>query len=169
MQHRADEISKKLISVLKKDSESINYFQNEIERIEKLNVSWKQNIIRVGIIGITSSGKSTLLNAILGEDLLPGKVAPTSGVIVGSMKGDEFKVNIKYNDGKTENIFNKKQTRKKLLTLADEKNNPNNKYNVNQIEIKSPKFIPPYNNLKILDSPGLNACNLETYVFNVTF
>jgi GTPase Era involved in 16S rRNA processing len=163
MQQNATEISNKLLNILGKKTVTKDFFQNEIELIEKRIETWNRNIIRIGIIGITSSGKSTLVNAILGEDILPDSVAPTSGVIVGCMKDDKFHVKINYLNGKIENIKEYKEAKNKLSILADEKNNPNNKLAVNQIEIHSPKFIPNFDDLKILDSPGLNACNLETH------
>lgn len=45
---------------------------------------------------------------------------------------------------------------------ADEGENPDNKLNVSQIDISSPKFLLG-DNIHIIDSPGLDACDLEIH------
>ncbi|HNZ66624.1 MAG TPA: dynamin family protein, partial [Planctomycetota bacterium] len=43
---------------------------------------WGKTAIRIGLVGITSAGKSTFINAMAGEDILPRGAQPTSGVLV---------------------------------------------------------------------------------------
>jgi predicted GTPase len=157
------ELSTNVIEILSKNINSKEYFKHEINWIENRIESWNLNIIRIGLLGITSSGKSTLVNALIGYNLLPCRVNPTTGIIIDCMKGDKFYVKIIYNTDKIEIIENYIDAKNKLSIMADEVKNPNNIQNISQIEIKSPNFIPNVNDIKILDSPGLNAFNLETH------
>ena len=44
-----------------------------IKILEERLIAAKHNLYRLGVIGITSCGKSTMINALLGEALLPMK------------------------------------------------------------------------------------------------
>lgn len=50
-------------------------FLSEIESIER---RWKRTDLTIGLIGGFSSGKSTLINALLGEEILPSGAVPTT-------------------------------------------------------------------------------------------
>ena len=54
------------------------FFDKSIRDLEGLKARIGNQDTRVAIIGITSSGKSTLMNAILGAPLLPTRVGPSS-------------------------------------------------------------------------------------------
>ena len=58
------------------------FFKSDIKSLDYLRQVSLEGKVRVGLIGITSSGKSTLINALLGERLLPQKVKPSSSVLV---------------------------------------------------------------------------------------
>lgn len=46
--------------------------------------------LRVLVLGEIKQGKSTLINALLGESLLPSGVTPTTGAVVQIVRGDEL-------------------------------------------------------------------------------
>lgn len=157
------EVANEILKIMNTDSSSKNFFQKDIEWIENRKAYWKSNRFKVGVLGITSSGKTTLLNALIGHKLLPTGVAPTSGVLVSCMKSDKFKVDIYYENNNRETITILHKAINQLKLLADEKYNPGNTKGVKDIYIYSPHFIPSVEGLIIIDSPGLNAYNLDRH------
>lgn len=66
------ELLNNIIALLSKSKNAkiIERYKGDIKWLEDRKIKWDKNKIRVGIIGITSSGKSTLINAILGKEIL---------------------------------------------------------------------------------------------------
>ena len=58
-------IIKEIRNVLEKDEYRKNRYENDIEWFKNREKIADGNIIRIAIIGVTSSGKSTLVNSIL--------------------------------------------------------------------------------------------------------
>lgn len=54
------------------------------------------------LLGCFSSGKSTLLNALLGRPVLPVKVNPCTAILTEVVYGDEPGVEVRYRDGRVE-------------------------------------------------------------------
>lgn len=154
----------------------INDIQKVLEKNEyrklryKNNSEWFKNreeqinnsIIRVAIMGITSSGKSTLVNAILGEQILPVAIKPSSSIIITCSKANDRQATIFFEDGTWKKLKDKDLNDKNIGKYADESNNPNNKFKVVQIDITTPAFLLG-DNIHIIDSPGLDACNLDMH------
>ena len=73
--------------VLEKNEYRRKRYNKDMEWFEERKKIFKDNIIRVAIMGITSSGKSTLVNALLGEKILPMAIRPSSSIIITACKG----------------------------------------------------------------------------------
>ena len=73
----------KFQAILQSDKNTVNFCGSELRWIENRKQDWASDHIRVGVIGVTSSGKSTLINAILGTDILSSAIAPSSGQLRG--------------------------------------------------------------------------------------
>ncbi|MBW6410543.1 dynamin family protein [Clostridium weizhouense] len=133
----------------------IEWFQEKKKQIEN-------NIIRIAIMGITSSGKSTLVNALLGEKILPVAIIPSSSIIITVSKGKIRQATVYFKDKEAKVLSGSNLNDKVIAEYADESKNPNNKFKVIQIDIQSPKFLLK-DNIHIIDSPGLDACDLEIH------
>lgn len=114
----------------------------------------ENNVYRLGVIGVTSSGKSTMINSLLGEPLLPSGARPSSSRLVSCHKGPVKKANVIFENNITKNFS--KPTAELLSKYGDERINHNNKEKVKQIEILSPSF-PLDSSIILFDSPGLDA------------
>ena len=57
---------------------------------------WEKTSLRVGLVGITSAGKSTFINALAGEDILPRGAQPTSGILVVCRRADPRKLLVQF-------------------------------------------------------------------------
>jgi len=155
------QIAQVLIKVFSKNESIKGYFKSNIDWLNDRMSQWEKNYIRVGLVGVTSSGKSTLLNAILGDDILPTAVRPTSGTLITCSKGKYVEAVVYFENGTFVNIP-KNQLREKIQIYGDERFNENNKYKVKIINVKSPNFLFP-EKIQIIDSPGLDAHGLEKH------
>ena len=61
------DIIDELIDILSSKEKFGNYFKADRDTFFKIKENLDEGVIRVGLIGITSSGKSTLINALLGN------------------------------------------------------------------------------------------------------
>ncbi|GED30270.1 dynamin family protein [Brevibacillus centrosporus] len=136
------------------------YVQGDLEWLKRRSLNWTRSSWRIGVLGVTSSGKSTLINAFCGEEILPQEARPTSGVLVSCKKSKMRKGTLIRKNGST-SYFNQHQLNKEIIAkYADELNNPGNKEQVDEICLEFPDFLVG-NNIEIVDSPGLDAFGLE--------
>ncbi|QAA31320.1 dynamin family protein [Clostridium manihotivorum] len=148
--------------VLEKNQYRVQRYRNNLEWFKNRKKQINNSIIRVAIMGITSSGKSTLVNAILGEQILPVAIKPSSSIIITCSKANDRQATIFFEDGTCNILKGKDLNEKNIGKYADESNNPNNKFKVVQIDITTPAFLLG-DNIHIIDSPGLDACNLDMH------
>lgn len=123
---------------------------------------WKSDRIRVGVIGVTSSGKSTLINALLGDELLSVAVRPSSSQLVSCSYSDERSATVYFLDGKKKILENSDQLKKSIIEYSDESYNSKNEKNVAQLELSTPYFDLGEDVL-LVDSPGLDASGYESH------
>lgn len=145
----------------KNDYRKLRYMNNS-EWFKNRKKQINDSIIRVAIMGITSSGKSTLVNAILGEQILPVAIKPSSSIIITCSKAKDRQATIFFENGTFDKLEGKDLNEKNIGKYADESNNPNNKFKVVQIDVTTPAFLLG-DNIHIIDSPGLDACNLDMH------
>ena len=157
-----EEIINKVIKILTKDKKKLDRYSSDIDGLKNRIYQIKQNKYRLGVIGVTSSGKSTMINAFLGEQLLPGKTAPSSSQLVSCFRDSKRQAKIFFADGNVFEYTDKKLTSEIICKYGDEFYNEDNKYKVNHIEITTPVF-PFSEDLLLVDSPGLGAYGFENH------
>jgi hypothetical protein len=106
--------------------------------------------IEVGIFGRVSAGKSSLINAIIGEAVLPVGAVPVTAVPLRIVHGPAA-CRVTYHDNREESI-----ALSQLTTFATETGNPANVRAVRAIRIQSPALAP---GLALLDTPGVGSLN----------
>ena len=104
--------------------------------------------IDIGIFGRVSSGKSSLINALVGTSLLPVGSTPVTAVPLRVVRGDEAIV-VYFADGRSESIDHRE-----LATYATEAGNRDNKRSVASILIQTPALA---DGLALLDTPGVGS------------
>ena len=137
---------------------NIEQFSNRAGSLEKnLKRFGKQNI-RSGLVGITSSGKSALLNTLLGAGtkILKEQSKATTNMIVFCSKSENPELEIYFEDGKSYKKSGKEILAESIWKYTSEDENPHNQYNVKFIRLSLPTFMLE-EGLEIADTPGLDA------------
>lgn len=150
------QIIEKSIEILGQEPSIKRNYEQDIERLKERLEFAKEKSYRMGVIGVTSSGKSTLLNALLGESLLPMDTCPTSSQLVSCGYSAKREAVVYFSDDKSKTLTGRELTIDAISLYADEKKNPGNEKKVRQVYLSSPKMELP-SELKLIDSPGLDA------------
>jgi small GTP-binding protein len=107
--------------------------------------------LRVLVAGEAKRGKSTLVNALLGREILPVGVTPLTAVATTVVQGDGEEIDVGFADGRTERL--------PLTALTDygtERGNPGNCRNVAAITVRTDAQILAQG-AEIVDTPGTGS------------
>src|ERR687886_276851 len=74
--------------------------ETESEDISIASKNLRQGVFRLLVLGDMKRGKSTFLNALIGENLLPSDVNPCTALLTVLRYGPQKKVLVYFNDGK---------------------------------------------------------------------
>jgi len=120
---------------------------SQLSAIEDKIQSKQFNLV---VIGQFKRGKSTLINALIGKDILPSSVLPLTSIVTIINYGEQKAV-VCFKDGLCKNI-----ELNEISFFVTEKYNPNNKLNVEYVEIFYPAdFLK--NSVRIIDTPGIGS------------
>lgn len=134
--------------------------EREIEDMVTVSKNLRQGVFRLLVLGDMKRGKSTLLNALLGENLLPSDVNPCTALLTVLKYGPDKKVTVHFNDGKSPQQVDF-QAFKQRYTIDPEE--------AKELEQKKQQAFPDVSHavveyplellskgVEIVDSPGLN-------------
>ncbi|MCD8485993.1 MAG: dynamin family protein [Desertifilum sp.] len=134
--------------------------EREIADLDKYSQTLQKGVFRLLVLGDMKRGKSTFLNALIGERLLPSDVNPCTAILTLLRYGAEKKVTVYFNDGKAPEevdfkVFKQRYTidpseakeleRQKKLAFPD----------VDYAVVEYPLPLLE-KGIEIVDSPGLN-------------
>jgi GTP-binding protein EngB required for normal cell division len=120
-------------------------------RIDSLASRLEDDNLEVALFGRVSSGKSSLLNALLGADVLPVGINPITAVPTKLRYGATLRAEVAYGHGREETV-----TIEELAKLVTEQGNPGNLRNVVRavVEVPSPRLKQ---GIVLVDTPGLGS------------
>ena len=120
-------------------------------RIASLASRLEDNNLEVALFGRVSSGKSSLLNALLGTDVLPVGVNPITAVPTKLRYGSALRATVAYAGGR-EDVLPVDE----FANLVTEQGNPGNLRNVVRalVEVPSPRLKQ---GIVLVDTPGLGS------------
>jgi len=120
-------------------------------RIRTLASRLEDDSFEVALFGRVSSGKSSLLNAVLGTNVLPVGINPITAVPTKLRYGNVLKAAVAYGDGRAAAV-----TLDELSRLVTEQGNPGNLQNIVRaiVEIPSPRLKQ---GILLVDTPGLGS------------
>lgn len=113
----------------------------------------------VAVLGQFKSGKSSLLNTLLGETVFPVGVVPVTTVITRAVVGLQHQLRVTYENGSTETA-----PLDRIIDYVTESGNPRNYRHVAQVDVLTPAMAR-WPGLRLVDTPGLGsvlAHNTET-------
>ncbi|WP_292779717.1 dynamin family protein [Nostoc sp. NMS9] len=130
-----------------------------IEEIEKVSKKIKLQRFRLAVVGEFSKGKSTLLNALLGEEIQPVREIPCSGAVTVLKYGIQKRIICRYQNGTEEEITFEEYQLKATISenaaidcLSDELADSQ----IDEIVFEHPDLELCSSGVEIVDSPGLN-------------
>ena len=156
------ELISNILKIINKYGHAKRRYASEIEILNQKKQQVAYDKYRLGVIGVTSSGKSTMINAILGEPLLSVAVRPSSSQLVSCSKSTERKATIYFENKSPMVIKGVALNGDVLKKYSDEQYNKKNMEHVKQIELSTPNFALSEEVL-LVDSPGLDAFNYEIH------
>ena len=120
-------------------------------RIASLAARLEDNNLEIALFGRVSSGKSSLLNALLGTDVLPVGVNPITAVPTRLCHGESLHSRITFSSGRNDEV-----SVDEFRNLVSETGNPGNQRNVTHalVEIPSPRLRQ---GIVLVDTPGLGS------------
>ncbi len=128
--------------------------------LEELKVRLSTGQFRLAVLGQFKRGKSTLLNALLGEDLLPADILPVTAIPTFIRYSAELSATVYFNseeDDAAEFDVAGKDTLAAFLTrYVTEAGNPGNERGVKRVEIGHPADLLRQG-VVLIDTPGIGS------------
>lgn len=118
---------------------------------EELREKVQNNVFNLVVLGQFKRGKTTLINALLGSEILPTAIVPLTSIATILKYGDQLKINVFFNDGGVTEI-----EPENLPEYVTEKGNPKNEKDVFEVIITYPS---PYlkDGVRLIDTPGVGS------------
>ncbi|MGB8478510.1 MAG: dynamin family protein [Acidobacteriaceae bacterium] len=120
-------------------------------RIDSLASRLEDNDLEVALFGRVSSGKSSLLNALLGTNVLPVGINPITAVPTRLRYGASLRAAVTYGDGRSNLV-----SIEELSSLVTEQGNPGNLKNVVRAVVEVPSLRLKHG-IVLVDTPGLGS------------
>jgi GTP-binding protein EngB required for normal cell division len=105
----------------------------------------------VAVLGQFKSGKSSLLNTVLGETVFPVGAVPVTAVITRAAAGPRRVLRVTYLDGSVEEVASDR-----LAEYVAETGNPHNRRQVAAADVFTPA-LSDWPGLRLVDTPGLGS------------
>ena len=120
-------------------------------QITRLLDKLRENRFNLVILGAFKRGKSTLINALLGEPVLPTAIVPLTSVVTILGYGESLDIQVHFQNGRSQTI-----TQPELADYITEKGNPRNQKGVREVEIAYPSEYLR-DGVRIIDTPGVGS------------
>ena len=118
---------------------------------EELSEKVRNNTFNLVVLGQFKRGKTSLINALLGAEILPVAVVPLTSIATILKYGEALRIKVYYNAGRVAEI-----KPESLSQYVTEKGNPKNEKNVREVVITYPS---PYlkDGVQLIDTPGVGS------------
>ena len=118
---------------------------------EELREKIQNNVFNLVVLGQFKRGKTTLINALLGAEILPTAIVPLTSIATILKYSEDLKINVYFNDGRVTEI-----NPENLSEYVTERGNPRNEKDVQEVVITYPS---PYlkDGVRLIDTPGVGS------------
>lgn len=110
--------------------EQTSLLEDQASRALELRNRLRERELIISVIGQFKTGKSSLINALLGEDFLPVGIIPLTTVVTEIRRAENFQAVVSFANGSEQEI-----RRDDLLDYISEQKNPDNE---KQVSVDSP-------------------------------
>ena len=119
--------------------------------LKELRDKLKSEAFHLLVVGQFKRGKTSLVNALLGADLLPVAVVPLTSIVTILTYGETLRIEVHFQDGRRAEIG-----AERLTEFVTEKGNPRNVKQVGEVVIAYPS---PYltGGVRLIDTPGVGS------------
>jgi GTP-binding protein EngB required for normal cell division len=133
-------------------------FMTEQNRIDELESRLTSARLHLAVLGQFKRGKSTLLNALIGEELLPSAVVPVTSVPTFLSWGPRRLIRVIFWDGRTQESCSEssEDASSFLAQYVTESNNPKNHLGVMRVEVTHPSPLLQ-KGVVLIDTPGIGS------------
>ena len=121
------------------------------QQCEALEEKLASNAFNLVAVGQFKRGKTSVINALIGEELLPVGVVPLTSIVTVLYYGERLTVTVHYEDGREEQI-----ARERLREFVTETGNPRNEKRVSEVTIAYPSAWLRAG-VKLVDTPGTGS------------
>jgi small GTP-binding protein len=119
--------------------------------LKRLIDKLRTNRFNLVVMGAFKRGKSTLINALLGEAVLPTAIVPLTSVVTILGYGEQLDIQVHFHNGETRRI-----SPNEMADYITEKGNPKNHKGVREVEIAYPSDYLK-DGVRIIDTPGVGS------------
>lgn len=122
-----------------------------LQACDGLREKLASNTFNMVAVGQFKRGKTSLINALIGEELLPVGVVPLTSIVTALSYGERLSLFVHYEDGREEKI-----ARARLREFVTEAGNPHNEKHVAEVRIAYPS---PWlqGGVRLVDTPGIGS------------
>jgi small GTP-binding protein len=111
----------------------------------------RENRFNLVVLGAFKRGKSTLINALLGESILPTAIVPLTSVVTVLGYGEQLNIEVLFQNGRRRKI-----SQPELVDYITEKGNPHNRKGVREVDIAYPS-VYLQDGVRVIDTPGVGS------------
>ncbi len=134
-------------------------FSPIVERLIRLRSRVEEDRFQLAVLGQFKRGKSTLLNALLGEEILPTSVLPLTAIPTHISWGKRRKATVFFQDGHPPAYMEADDPtaiKDFLAHYVTERENPENRRGVSHVEVTHPAPILA-RGVVLIDTPGIGS------------
>ncbi len=118
---------------------------------EELREKIDTNTFNLVVVGQFKRGKTSLINALLGADILPVAVVPLTSIATVMTYGDALRIKVYFNDGNVAEI-----RPESIPEYVTEKGNPKNIKDVSEVVVTYPSHYLK-GGVRLIDTPGVGS------------
>jgi hypothetical protein len=146
--------------------ENGSVFVHYAQKLNELADRYSEGRFHPAVLGQFKRGKSTLLNALTRDPILPVGVVPLTAAPTFIQYGETAKISVQYQGGRPAEEFRGASTAERCAYLArfvTEKGNPQNKLGIAEVQVDLPAAILS-GGVVLIDTRGIGS----TYRHNTT-
>ena len=135
--------------------EQTEFLGEQLSRSLELRKRLCDRELVISVIGKFKSGKSSLINGLLNEELLPTGIIPLTTVVTEIRRGKNFKAVVSFTNGDEKEV-----SQKDLLDYISEQKNPDNEKQVSVVKLWT-SHAPFDSDITLVDTPGVGSIHLH--------